>query len=91
MTIKSKKRIEVSLNLDEKTLPAIQIVTRMIDLITDFIAEETCGNGDINSFVALYYDDNFNDFLFSFLEKLSTIEKEISQYINNCLEERQVK
>jgi len=86
MTIDSEKVIKVSLNLDEKNLQAVQIVTRMIDLITDFIAEETHGTGDINSFVALYYDDNFNDFLFSLLKEVSVAEDKISRFINRCLE-----
>lgn len=86
MTIDSEKVIKVSLNLDEKNLQAVQIVTRMIDLITDFIAEETHHIGDINSFIVLYYDDNFNDFLFSLLKEVSITENKISQFINCCLE-----
>jgi hypothetical protein len=58
----------------------------MIDLITDFIAEETHSIGDINSFIALYYDDNFNDFLFSLLKEVSVAEDKISRFINRCLE-----
>lgn len=87
MTIENCKKTNVSLNIDTKDQSAIRKSLLITDLIIDFIYEESQGCGDFNSFIAIYYNDSISDFFVSLLEDSITVEKNMSEYINDCLEE----
>ena len=86
MIIKTVKQNQISLCLSNIEISTISDCAHLINMIANFIEDNSDGNGTLEELISIDYNGYFYDFLYCLGEDTSAVEKSINQYINDCLE-----
>lgn len=87
MTVETVKQNQISFSFSETELSTISDCAHLIDMIANFIDDNSEGNGTLEELISIDYNGYFYDFLYCLGEDTSAVEKSINQYIKDCLEE----